>query len=130
MRDTDECVEMVKELTAELFREQRELVERLNTLHRGIEDENHPVLKVRRKVEWMEEKERSIEQLNKVPAFPTLLLTGFRPCTPCRTGCRDMCVWPSRAAPPRPATCICRVARGAYLTLGGSVSYERGTPVQ
>ncbi|KAJ1473074.1 hypothetical protein T484DRAFT_1913647 [Baffinella frigidus] len=65
---TDECVEMVKEMTAELFREQRELVARLNTLHERIEAERQPVSKVLRKVEWMEEKERSVEQLNKAVA--------------------------------------------------------------
>ncbi|KAJ1492069.1 hypothetical protein T484DRAFT_1881664 [Baffinella frigidus] len=64
----DECVEGVKEMTAELFREQRELVARLNDMQQRIEAEAHPVRKVLRKVEWMEEKERSVERLNKAVA--------------------------------------------------------------
>ncbi|KAJ1492068.1 hypothetical protein T484DRAFT_1772594 [Baffinella frigidus] len=68
MRKTDECVEGVKEMTAELFREQRELVARLNDMQQRIEAEAHPVRKVLRKVEWMEEKERSVERLNKAAA--------------------------------------------------------------
>ncbi|KAJ1492067.1 hypothetical protein T484DRAFT_1772593 [Baffinella frigidus] len=68
MRKTDECVEGVKEMTAELFREQRELVARLNDMQQRIEAETHPVRKVLRKVEWMEEKERSVERLNKAVA--------------------------------------------------------------
>ncbi|KAJ1480058.1 hypothetical protein T484DRAFT_1957557 [Baffinella frigidus] len=62
----DECVQRVKETTAELFREQRELVDRLNGLHRLVEAESHPVRKVLRKVEWMEEKDRSVELLGKI----------------------------------------------------------------
>ncbi|KAJ1473066.1 hypothetical protein T484DRAFT_1837778 [Baffinella frigidus] len=68
MCNEDEVVEMVKAMTAELFREQRELVERLNAMHERIEAESQPVSKVRRKVEWMEEKERSVEQLNTMIA--------------------------------------------------------------
>jgi hypothetical protein len=62
----DGCVGMVKDMTAELFREQRELVERLNVMQRGIEKERKLVSKVLRKVEWMAEKERAVKQLKKV----------------------------------------------------------------
>ncbi|KAJ1477684.1 hypothetical protein T484DRAFT_1962746 [Baffinella frigidus] len=68
MCNTDACVGMVKEMTAELFREQRELVARLNAMQQQIEAENDPVGKVLRKLEWMEEKERSVEVLNKIVA--------------------------------------------------------------
>ncbi|KAJ1467760.1 hypothetical protein T484DRAFT_2027355 [Baffinella frigidus] len=65
MCNTDE-VRRVKETTAELFREQRALVERLNAMNERIEAENHPVRKVLRKVKWMEEKDRSVELLGKI----------------------------------------------------------------
>ncbi|KAJ1470460.1 hypothetical protein T484DRAFT_1753869 [Baffinella frigidus] len=39
MSHSDECVGMVKHMTAELFREQRELVQRLNAMHAGIEED-------------------------------------------------------------------------------------------
>jgi hypothetical protein len=69
MCNTDE-VRRVKETTAELFREQRALVERLNAMNERIEAENHPVRKVLRKVKWMEEKDRSVELLGKVRPSP------------------------------------------------------------
>jgi hypothetical protein len=61
MCNTDECVEMVKGVTVELFREQREFVERLNAMHRRIEAEKDAVGRVRLKIEWMEEKERCVK---------------------------------------------------------------------
>ncbi|KAJ1467759.1 hypothetical protein T484DRAFT_1857721 [Baffinella frigidus] len=67
MCNTDE-VRRVKETTAELFREQRALVERLNAMNERIEAENHPARKVLRKVKWMEEKDRSVELLGKIVA--------------------------------------------------------------
>ncbi|KAJ1473332.1 hypothetical protein T484DRAFT_1913217 [Baffinella frigidus] len=66
MRDTDDCMEMVRHMTAELFREKRELVERLNAMQVGIEEDNQLESKVLRKVEWMSEKERSVKQLKQM----------------------------------------------------------------
>jgi hypothetical protein len=63
-------MEMVKVMTEELFREKKELVQRLNAMQERIAAEIEPVAKVRRKVEWMEEKERCVELLNKVPHPP------------------------------------------------------------
>ena len=57
-------------MTEELFREKKELVQRLNAMQERIAAEIEPVAKVRRKVEWMEEKERCVELLNKVPHPP------------------------------------------------------------
>ena len=62
------CVETVKEMMAEVMREKNELVERLNAMHQRIAAEEDPVTKVRRKVEWAAEKERSVEALNKIVA--------------------------------------------------------------
>jgi hypothetical protein len=78
MCNTDECVDTMKEVTAELFREQRELVERLNAMQDCITAEQHPVRKVLLKVQWMEEKERSVELLNKVQSSPH----SFPPASP------------------------------------------------
>jgi len=61
---------MVKGVTAELFREQRELVERLNAMHRRIEAEKDAIERVRRKIEWMEEKERCVEMMSEVHPSP------------------------------------------------------------
>ncbi|KAJ1477477.1 hypothetical protein T484DRAFT_2023735 [Baffinella frigidus] len=68
MCGTDECVDMVKGLTAELFREQRELVARLNAMQERITQDPNLISKTLRKIEWMEEKERSVERLNKAVA--------------------------------------------------------------
>jgi len=64
----DKCVEMVKEMTAELFREQRELVRRLNAMQERISLDQCLVSKTRRKIEWMEEKERTVGRLKKIVA--------------------------------------------------------------
>ena len=66
-----ESVEKVKGMVAEVFREKKELVWRLNIMHEAIEDEEDLKARVLRKFEWMEEKERSVERLNKVRHFPT-----------------------------------------------------------
>ena len=71
-----ECVERVKEMVAEVEREKAELVERLNAMHQQIAAEQDPVTKVLRKVEWMEEKERSVATLNKIVASLHLVLEG------------------------------------------------------
>ncbi|KAJ1479793.1 hypothetical protein T484DRAFT_1958003 [Baffinella frigidus] len=63
-----EYVNTVKEMMAEVMREKKELVERLNEMHQGIEEEEDLLTKVLRKVEWMEEKERSVEALNRIVA--------------------------------------------------------------
>jgi len=63
-----ECVETVKEMMAEVMSEKNELVGRLNAIHQRIAEEEDPVTKVRRKVEWAAEKERSVEALNKIVA--------------------------------------------------------------
>jgi len=68
MSPQNECVETVKEMMAEVAREKNELVERLNAMHQRIAAEEDPVIKVRRKVEWAAEKERSVEALNKIVA--------------------------------------------------------------
>jgi len=68
MSPQNECVETVKEMMAELMSEKNELVERLNAMHQRIAVEEDPVTKVRRKVEWAAEKERSVEALNKIVA--------------------------------------------------------------
>jgi hypothetical protein len=62
-----ECVATVKELMAELCVEKNGLVERLNAIQERIEGEEHLLTKVHLKVEWMEEKRRSVEPLRKVP---------------------------------------------------------------
>jgi uncharacterized protein YeeX (DUF496 family) len=63
-----ECIDTVKEMTAEVMREKNALVRRLNTMNQKIAEEEDPVTKVRRKVEWTAEKERSVEALNKIVA--------------------------------------------------------------
>ncbi|KAJ1478801.1 hypothetical protein T484DRAFT_1749448 [Baffinella frigidus] len=65
-----ESVETVKELMAHLWREKNGLVQRLNAINERIESESKLVAKVRLKAEWMEEKERSVELLNKMTAAP------------------------------------------------------------
>ena len=62
----DQCVGMVKEMTAELFREHRELVQRLNLLQEHINSDDCLISKTRRKIEWMEEKERTVRRLKKI----------------------------------------------------------------
>ena len=78
----DECVEMVKEMTAELFHEHRELVERLNRMQKEIEEEHDAVTKVRRKVEWAAERDRAVELMNKVHPCPL--------CTPHASECNSL----------------------------------------
>jgi len=68
MSHQNECVATVKEMMAEVMREKNALVGRLNAMHQEIAKEEDPVTKVRRKVEWAAEKERSIEALNKIVA--------------------------------------------------------------
>ena len=70
MRNTDKCVEMVKGMTAELFREQQELVERLNAMQRRIEMDKNLESKALRKIEWLEERDRVVKRLNKVQPSP------------------------------------------------------------
>jgi hypothetical protein len=76
MAPQNECVERVKEMVAEVTREKADLVQRLNAMHQRIEQETDTVTKVLRKVEWMEEKERSVEALNKIVASLQLVLDG------------------------------------------------------
>jgi len=57
---------MVKEMTAQLFHEQRELVERLNAMQRRIEEDKNEASKVLLQIEWKEEKKRSVDLLNTV----------------------------------------------------------------
>ena len=68
MSPQHECTETVKEIMAEVIREKNALVGRLDAMHQQIAEEEDPVTKVRRKVEWMAEKERSVEVLNKIVA--------------------------------------------------------------
>jgi len=68
MPPQSECVETVKEMTAEVMCEKNALVGRLNAMHQQIAEEKDPVTKVRRKVEWTVEKERCVESLNKIVA--------------------------------------------------------------
>ena len=68
-----ECVATVKQLMAELCREKNGLVERLNAMHERIEEEEHLLTKVLLKLEWMAEKQRSVEPLKKVLIFPLSL---------------------------------------------------------
>ena len=86
MRNTDKCVEMVKGMTAELFREQRELVQRLNAMQKEIEVEKDAVRKVRRKIEWLAERDRAVDLLNKVQPSPRCV----SPASPCRSCCGDV----------------------------------------
>jgi len=65
-----ECVVTVKELMAKLCRAKNVLVERLNAINAQIEEETDPVSKELLKGEWMAEKERSVEPLQKVAPFP------------------------------------------------------------
>lgn len=67
--DTDECVGMVRGVTAGLFREKRELVELLNAMNQRVQAEEHPANKVLRKVA-SSGGERSVELLNKVQPSP------------------------------------------------------------
>ena len=75
MCNKNECVEMVKGLTAELLREQRELVERLNAMQRQIEADNNLASKALRKIAWMEEKKRSVQLLKKVQPSPNSIFS-------------------------------------------------------
>ena len=59
-------MERVREMTAELFREQRELVQRLNAMQDHISKDTGLISKTRRKIEWMEEKERTVRRLKKI----------------------------------------------------------------
>jgi hypothetical protein len=68
MPPQNECVATVKEVMAEVMREKNALVGRLNAMHQRIAEEKDPVTKVRRKVEWAAEKERSVEALNEIVA--------------------------------------------------------------
>ena len=68
MSPQHKCVETVKEMTAEVIREKNALVGRLNAMHQRIAEEEDPVTKMRRKVEWAAEKDRSVEALNKIVA--------------------------------------------------------------
>ena len=68
MSPQNECVQTIKEMMTEVVHEKNELVERLNAMHQRIAAEEDPVTKVRRKVEWAAEKERSVEALNKIVA--------------------------------------------------------------
>ena len=69
----DECVAMVKEMMVKLWREKIGLVERLNAIHDQIEQETDLLSKVLLKVEWMAEKQRSVEPMQKVSIFPTFV---------------------------------------------------------
>ena len=73
----DEGVETVKMLMAELCLEKDGLVARLNAMHERIEEEDNLVTKVLLKVQWMEEKERSVELLNKVHSLSQALFQGL-----------------------------------------------------
>ncbi|KAJ1473630.1 hypothetical protein T484DRAFT_1972529 [Baffinella frigidus] len=64
----NECVETVKEVMAEVMLEKDALVARLNAMNERIEEEKDLVAKVRLKVEWAEEKERSVKAMNTVVA--------------------------------------------------------------
>jgi len=66
MSPQNEFVEKVKEMMAEVTSGKNELVERLDAMHQQIAAEEDPVTKVRRKVEWAAEKERSLESSNKI----------------------------------------------------------------
>ena len=68
MSPQSECVETIKEIMAEVVHEKNALVGRLNAMHQEIAKEEDPVTKMRRKVEWATEKERSVEALNRIVA--------------------------------------------------------------
>ena len=68
MSPENRCVETVKEMMAEVMREKNALVGRLNAMHQRIADEEDLVTKVRRKVEWAADRDRSVEALNKIVA--------------------------------------------------------------
>jgi len=70
MCNTDECVEMVKGLAAELLREQQELVERLNAMQGAIEADTNLTSKALHKIAWMEKKKRSVQLLKTVQPSP------------------------------------------------------------
>ena len=61
-------MDSVKEMVVEVICEKNALVGRLNAMHQQIAEEEDPVTKVRRKVEWTAEKERSVEALNQIVA--------------------------------------------------------------
>jgi len=66
-----DCVATVKELMAELCCAKNQLVERLNVINDQIKKETDPLSKeLLIKVEWMAEKKRSVEPLQKVSPFP------------------------------------------------------------
>jgi bacterioferritin (cytochrome b1) len=75
----DDSVETIKGLMTELLREKNGLVERLNAMQVRIEEEDDLVTKVLLKVEWMAEKERHVDLLNKVLSrtCPSRLLPSF-----------------------------------------------------
>ncbi|KAJ1479727.1 hypothetical protein T484DRAFT_1958207 [Baffinella frigidus] len=62
----DESVESVKELMGELYRENNALVVRLNAMQERIEHEKDAHTRLLLKIEWMEEKERSVELLKRM----------------------------------------------------------------
>jgi hypothetical protein len=68
MSHPNECVETIKEVMAEVMREKNALVGRLNAMHQRIVEEEDPVTKVRRKVEWASTRDRSVEALNEIVA--------------------------------------------------------------
>ncbi|KAJ1473628.1 hypothetical protein T484DRAFT_1972526 [Baffinella frigidus] len=64
----NECVETVKKVMAKVMHEKDALVARLNAMNKRIEEEKDLVAKVRLKVEWAEEKERSVKAMNTIVA--------------------------------------------------------------
>ncbi|KAJ1487017.1 hypothetical protein T484DRAFT_1942316 [Baffinella frigidus] len=92
-----ERMDMVKQVLAEATREKTELVQRLNLINKLIEEEEDLTTKVRLKVEWMEEKDRSVELLNKmVSSLQGLLQEDGSAASPTVSDTED----PSAAAPP------------------------------
>ena len=61
-------VETIKEVMDEVMREKNALVGRLNAMHQLIAEEEDPVAKVRRKVEWASTRDRSVDALKKIVA--------------------------------------------------------------
>ena len=68
MSPQNECVETVKEVMEEVVREKNALVKRLNAMHQRIAEEEDPVTKVRRKIEWASTRDRSVDALNSIVA--------------------------------------------------------------
>ena len=68
MPPPNECVETVKKMIPEVMREKNALVGRLNATHQRIAEEEDPVTKVRRKVEWVADRDRSVEALTTIVA--------------------------------------------------------------